>query len=138
MTLRVDNASMYAERRRRLMEQIVDGVAWITSPGPGFNHERDKNLEYLTGLRSPTACLILAPKGVLVEGIAHPGHYWFTDAGSEYGRGRRVQEALFVEQPSSPWGDTVVQRQLPAIERIRGLTGVEAVYGLLVFIHSCK
>ncbi len=121
---------MYTRRRQRLMGKIEQGMAWINSAGPGFNYEQDKNLEYLTGLRSPSACLILAPRGVWVEGISHPGHYWFTECGCEYGRGREVQEALFVEQPSSPWGDTVVQRQLPSLQRLRELSGVDAVYPL--------
>ncbi len=123
-------ASTYALRRARLMEQIDQGIAWIFSSGQGFNYEPDKNLEYLTGLRSPEACLILAPRGILVEGISHPGHYWFTEQGAEYGRGRLVNEALFIRQPSSAWGNTVVQRQLPGVDEIRGLSGVEAVFGL--------
>ncbi|MBM4428845.1 MAG: aminopeptidase P family protein [Chloroflexi bacterium] len=125
-----DKAERFARRRQRLMSQMDTGIAWINAAGEGFNYEKDKNLEYLTGLHSAEACLILAPGGVLVEGISHPGHYWFTEGGSEYGRGRCVQEALFVEPTAGPWGNTVVHPQMPTLEEVRALTGVEAVYPL--------
>ncbi len=121
---------MYAKRRQRIMQQIDEGIAWIARSAQGLNFEEDTNLEYLTGVRSSAACLILAPKGVLVEGISHPGHYWFTAKGSELGRGRLVQEVLFVEQPSRPRGNTVVERQVPSIKEAQQLSGVEGVYGL--------
>lgn len=127
---KANTAQLYAARRQRLLEQIDGGIVWITNSGAGFNHEPDKNLEYLTGLRSASACLILAPQGMWVDAIAHCGHYWFTDCGSEYGRGRRATEALFVPQPSSPWGNTVVQKRLPSLDQMRALSGVEAVFPL--------
>jgi len=130
MTQPTKTAELYAQRRHKLLQQMDQGIAWITSSGTGFNYEPDKNLEYLTGVRSPSACLVLAPQGFLVEGVAHPGHYWFTECGSEYGRGRRVTEALFVPQPASPWGNSVVQRRVPTLEDMSASSGIEAVYPL--------
>ncbi|HZQ09149.1 MAG TPA: M24 family metallopeptidase [Anaerolineae bacterium] len=121
---------IYAARRKRLLSKIDRGIAWINSGGASFDSGHCRNVEYLTGVRSPSACLVLAPHGILVEGIAHPGHLWCTDEGAEYGRGRRVTEALFVEQPHDRFHGTVVQRPLPSLEQVRAQTGMQAVYDL--------
>jgi Xaa-Pro aminopeptidase len=122
------NAPIFENRRKKLLSQIEEGIALINSSGVSFDPPAlCKNLEYLTGLESPQAWLILAPQGITVEGISH-GYPWATDKGSELGRGREVQEALFVPEPSErqkmynvPW---------PTIGQIRESTGIEAVYGL--------
>lgn len=124
--------AIYAERRARLRSQIDRGIAWINSGGDSFDSGHCRNVEYLTGVRSPAACLVLAPRGILVEGIAHPGHLWCTDEGAEYGRGKRVTEALFVEQPHDRYQGTVVQRPLPTLEQMRASTGIPAVYDLAI------
>lgn len=123
---------VYAERRKRLLNGIDEGIAWISSAGESFDSGHCRNVEYLTGVRAPSACLILAPRGILVEGIAHPGHLWCTDEGAEYGRGKRVTEALFVEQPHDRFKGTVVQRPLPTLEPVRAQTGIQSVYDLAI------
>ncbi len=122
------NARIFGERRKKLLSQIEEGVALINSSGFTFDStDLCKNLEYLTGLESPQAYLLLAPKGVTVEAIKL-GYSWGTEKGPELARGREVQEALFVPEPSElqkienvPW---------PTTEQIQQATGIEAVFGL--------
>ena len=85
-------AEMYAARRRRLSEGIDEGIALIDSAGVAPDPALfDKNLYYLTGLTSKEATLILAPAGIVVD-------RWETLGGPELGRGRKVNELLFVEE----------------------------------------
>ncbi|MCC7162550.1 MAG: M24 family metallopeptidase [Anaerolineae bacterium] len=123
---------IYAKRRKQLLSRVDRGIVWINSAGDSFDSGHCRNVEYLTGVRSPAACLILAPQGILIEGIAHPGHLWCTDEGAEYGRGKLVTEALFVEQPHDRFRGTVVQRRLPSLEQVRAATGMQNVYDLAV------
>lgn len=130
MASQMNTREIYAERRKRLSSKLDHGIAWINSAGDSFDSGHCRNVEYLTGVRSPAACLVLAPRGIIVEGIAHPGHLWCTDEGAEYGRGKRVTEALFVEQPHDRFNGTVVQRPIPSLDEVRARTGMQAVYDL--------
>lgn len=56
--------SVYAERRRALMEALGEGVAVIYSEGEEdtFGYRQSSDFFYLTGIEDPGAILVLAPK----------------------------------------------------------------------------
>jgi Xaa-Pro aminopeptidase len=88
-------AETYRQRRERLAAGIRDGIAIIQSSGPAPDPLLyDKNLRYLTGLTSRKAVLVLAPRGIPID-------RWQSLRGPEVGRGRRVNEVLFVEARSA-------------------------------------
>jgi Xaa-Pro aminopeptidase len=104
------------------MAQIDQGIALISSPGVSVDPTLwDKNLFYLTGCPSREACLLLAPRGVRVEG-------WETRTGPQVGRGQLVREILFVEEPSD--FARALEGKGPDYDVIRQAAGVERVYGL--------
>ena len=117
-----ESAARYTLRRHRLMAQIEQGLALIGSPGVTTDPLLwDKNLFYLTGQSSRDALLLLAPRGVRVDG-------WETRTGQHVGRGEVVREILFVAEPT----DFVraFDGEGPSLEAIRQAAGVERVYGL--------
>lgn len=92
MSPHTDLAAMYRRRRRQLAATISEGIAIIQSSGRAPDRLLfDKNLRYLTGLDSRKAVLVIAPQGIAID-------RWETLHGPEVGRGREVQEVLFVEQ----------------------------------------
>ncbi len=115
-------AEMYTRRRQRLMEQMGEGVALVNSAGAAPDPLLDdKNLHYLTGLASKKAALLLAPETAAVD-------HWSTVHGPEVGRGRRVREALFVEQRDER--AAFMDGAGDSFDEIRARSGVEAIYSL--------
>lgn len=115
-------AAMYTERRRRLSAQIDEGIAFISSPGMSPDPLLyDKNLEYLTGLKSRRAVLLLAPRDIVVESYE-------TLFGPEVGRGHLVKEVLFVEERTER--DKMMDGPGMGYDDIRSVTGVDKVFGL--------
>ncbi|MBZ0298182.1 MAG: aminopeptidase P N-terminal domain-containing protein [Anaerolineae bacterium] len=115
-------ADHYRKRRQKLAQQLEGGIALIhasgMSPDPML---RDKNLVYLTGVTDQKAHLLLAPNGVMVEGLE-------TRTGPELMRGRKVHEILFVESHSEQ--DAFMDGPSPALDDILRATGVDRVYPL--------
>jgi Xaa-Pro aminopeptidase len=115
-------AHMYRRRRLQLAEQLGEGLAVIQSAGPAPDPSlHDRNLFYLTGLRSRQAVLILAPEGIVVD-------RWETINGPEVGRGHRVSEALFVEERKGV--EKALDGAGPSFADLTASTGVEHIYGL--------
>jgi len=105
------------------MEKVKNGIVLIQSAA-GSEHNPslwDKNLEYLTGITSRNAVLLLAPKGMIVERRE-------THNTPEVGRGCRVREILFVEE-QTPW-EMRIDGERSSIDLIQKKTGTERVYGL--------
>lgn len=87
-----DLATAYRRRRQKLAASMEEGIALIQSSGPAPDPLLyDKNLQYLTGVQSRKAVLVLAPQGIVID-------RWETLRGPEVGRGREVTEVLFVEE----------------------------------------
>lgn len=87
-----DLASAYRRRRQQLATSMEKGIAIIQSSGSAPDPLLfDKNLQYLTGVDSKKAVLVLAPQGIVID-------RWETLHGPEVGRGRKVNEVLFVEE----------------------------------------
>lgn len=112
----------YIQRRKRLIAQTDGGLILVNSSGMSVDSSLpDKNLFYLTGCSSPSACLLLVPNGVRVK-------WWESRKTERVGRGEMAHEILFVEEPSS------LQVELEGsgshLESIRAATGVEHVFGL--------
>ncbi len=89
----------HVDRRRRLMEQLPEGVTIVRGDAGGGRV--NPNFRYLTGLGEPKAALLLAPGGLRIGfGRRHPG--------PDYQRGRIVRQALFLP-PADPllsrWGE---------------------------------
>jgi Xaa-Pro aminopeptidase len=115
-------AEMYASRRRRLSEGIDEGIALIDSAGMAPDPALfDKNLYYLTGLTSKEATLILAPAGIVVD-------RWETLGGPELGRGRKVNELLFVEGRDER--EAFMDGALPSHDDLQASTGIADIYSL--------
>ena len=92
MTTKANLPKLYTERRRTLMSQMVDDIGLIDGSGLAPDPLLyDKNLQYLTGLRSKDAILVLAPQGIRIDRFE-------TLQGPEIGRGRTVNEVLFVRE----------------------------------------
>lgn len=116
-----DLADMYRDRRRRLATQI-EGIALINSAGMAPDPLLfDKNLQYLTGLTSKKATLLLAPGGIIVD-------RWSTIHSPEVGRGYRVNEVLFVEERDEK--TIFLDGEGDSFDDIRARTGIETVLGL--------
>jgi Xaa-Pro aminopeptidase len=81
----------------------------------------DKNLLYLTGIDSKKAVLVLAPRGIVVD-------RWETLHGPEVGRGRKVTEILFMEEPSER--EKLLDGAGQALGDISGSSGVAEVHNL--------
>jgi Xaa-Pro aminopeptidase len=115
-------AKAYTARRRRLMDQIGSGIALIGSPGMAPDPLYfDKNLFYLTGERSKEAYLLLAPQGMRVQ-------RWETLRGPEVGRGRVVNEVLFV--PEQTEREKLIAGLAPGMDFIRQSSGIDTVMPL--------
>jgi len=115
-------APTYRQRRHRLQQQLDHGLAVINSPGPAPDPSLfDKNLLYLTGLESRQAVLIMSPEGFAVDRFE-------TITGPEVGRGRKVHEALFVEERSAR--TKLLDGEGATVDDIRQASGVEHVYHL--------
>jgi Xaa-Pro aminopeptidase len=115
-------AQLYSGRRQRLASQIDEGIAIINSAGMAPDPALfDKNLQYLTGLSSRKATLVLAPNGITVDRFD-------TLRGPELGRGRIVNEVLFVEERSEQ--KKIIDGEGVSFAELRESTGVEAVYDL--------
>jgi Xaa-Pro aminopeptidase len=88
----------YLERRRKLMQQLQDGL--ILVPGQ-VSGRLSQNFLYLTGISEPRGALLLAPQGVRAfTGRLHPG--------PDYVRGRMVRQLLFLparDPLASQWGE---------------------------------
>jgi Xaa-Pro aminopeptidase len=122
MSKPTDRAEMYTARRRRLAEQMDGGIALIDSSGVSPDPSLyDKNLRYLTGLKSRQSTLLLAPEGVTVD-------RWETKSGPEVGRGRRVNEVLFTEIRSER--EKFMDGAGSTLGDIQEQTGIDAVYDL--------
>ncbi len=121
--LEVNPADMYRNRRKRLMNQINEGILLIQSSG-GSEHNPllwDKNLQYLTGLTSRNAVLLLAPGRVTVDRLE-------TYTGPEVGRGRKAKEVLFVEERTER--QKMIDGEGPTMDEVQRIAGVEKIYGL--------
>jgi Xaa-Pro aminopeptidase len=115
-------AEIYTDRRSRLSEGIDEGIALIDSAGVAPDPSlADKNLQYLTGLTSKEAVLILAPAGIMVD-------RWETNGGPELGRGRKVKELLFVNERDER--EAFMDGASPSHDDIRASSGVADVYSL--------
>lgn len=122
MTQEPNLAQMYRWRRLRLAEQLGEGLAVIQSAGPAPDPSlHDRNLFYLTGLRSRRAVLVLAPEGIVVD-------RWETIHGPEVGRGRKVSEVLFVEERKGV--EEALDGAGPSFADLTASTGVENIYSL--------
>jgi Xaa-Pro aminopeptidase len=113
---------MYQTRRQRLLQQLGQGLAVISSPGMTTDPLLyDKNLFYLTGLDSRQAVLLMSAAGFVVD-------RWETHAGPEVGRGRKVHEALFVEERSAR--AKLLDGEGTTLDEVRRISGVDSVYSL--------
>ena len=122
MTTNETSAQRYTNRRKRLAEQIGDGIALINSAGVAPDPLLyDKNLFYLTGINDKNAYLILAPGGIQVD-------YWATQKGPEVGRGRSVTEVLFVDERDER--ERFMDGEGLTFDRIRQSSGISAVFPL--------
>jgi len=88
----------YRDRRRKLMQQLDDGLILV----PGESSGRlSQNFLYLTGISEQRGALLLAPQGVRAfTGRLHPG--------PDYVRGRMVRQLLFLparDPLASRWGE---------------------------------
>jgi Xaa-Pro aminopeptidase len=112
-------AEIYSKRRQSLMEQMADGIALIEAsgqaPDPLLN---DKNLMYLTGDRTRDSILVLAPKGIRVDRFE-------TLQGPAIGRGRIVQELLFVRELTER--EKLIDGESSDYEVVEHETGIEVV-----------
>lgn len=109
-------------RRKQLMSHIGSGAALIGSSGLSPDKMLwDKNLRYLIGVEDRHAYLLLVPHSVVVERAE-------TLSGVELGKGRRVQEILFLDQRNPQ--DAFMEGDSPTFEAIQQATGVDRVYGL--------
>lgn len=113
---------LYAQRRQELAAVMGEGVAIINahgvSPDPLLE---DKNLQYLTGLTSKKAILVLAPHEIAID-------HWSTLHGPEVGRGHEVSEVLFVDQRDER--EAYLDGAGSSFDDIRARSGVDAVYSL--------
>ena len=122
MSAQFDLTTIYRQRRRRLMEQIGNGI--ILMDGSGRAPDRtlqDRNLEYLTGVQETNAYLLLAPNGVRVERLE-------TRGGPELMRGHLVQEILFVDAKDAR--AAFMDGAGSTKESLQTLSGVDRVYDL--------
>jgi len=117
------DARRYAERRQKLMDQVKEGIVLVQAAGgSGYNPALfDKNLQYLTGMTSKKAVLLLAPNSVTVD---RPE----TFREPEVSRGRQVKELLFVEVVSEKTAS--IDGPGASENDIRQMTGVEKIYPL--------
>jgi Xaa-Pro aminopeptidase len=88
----------YLDRRRKLMQQLGDGLILV----PGETSGRlSQNFLYLTGISEQRGALLLAPQGMRAfTGRLHPG--------PDYVRGRMVRQLLFLparDPLASRWGE---------------------------------
>lgn len=117
----VDVSEIYRNRRKRLMEKIDSGVALINSSGLEMRMLYDRNMQYLTGLNNKDAFLLLVPQGFPVNVVE-------TLLGPELGRGRMVQEVLFMKEPEL-YAKKAFGMNLN-LDDLSEVTGVETVFPL--------
>jgi Xaa-Pro aminopeptidase len=150
--------SEYRARRQRLMEQLRDGVIVIGGAheddfGDAGRFRQNNYFQYLTGVETPAASLVLAPKGLADERSAkemlfiparNPGSERWT--GPQIGPGAEAEAAFGCERVLSvndfeqvirslaakakifytltpPKGDTTRPRELLFAERLKGMIG---------------
>ena len=119
MMTQTDLATMYANRRERLMSQIGTGVALIgCSAGAPDPFLFDKNLAYLTGRKEKDVYLLLAAEGVVID-------RWETQTGPEVGRGRKVKTILFVRELTPR--EKAIDGEGAGNDEVKRATGVDAV-----------
>ncbi len=118
-----DDAQRYTKRRQILMNQIQEGIVLIQSSGGSEINPAlyDKNLQYLTGMTSKQAILLLSPTGVTVDRLE-------TFLGPEVGRGRKVKEILFVEMFTAR--EAALDGAGPSRSQMTEMTGVKKIYPL--------
>lgn len=127
--------SIYKKRRSRLSQEIEKGVAIISqAPHCPDPYLKDKNLEYLTGIKDDDAILVLAPEGIAIN-------QWASQKTENVGRGEIVHEVLFVSEPSEI--ERVMNGLGSRIESAKKETGAEAVldisqYDFLIGIALMK
>lgn len=118
-----EDAQRYTKRRQILMNQVQEGIVLIQSSGGSEVNPAlyDKNLQYLTGMTSKRAVLIIAPKGVTVDRLE-------TFLGPEVGRGRKVKEVLFVEMATAR--EAALDGAGASRGQITEISGVKKIYPL--------
>jgi Xaa-Pro aminopeptidase len=118
-----EDAQRYAKRRQMLMDQVKNGIVLIQSSGGSEINPSlyDKNLQYLTGMTSKQAVLLLAPKRVRVDRME-------TFLGPEVGRGRQVNEVLFIDVLSAR--EAAIDGPGATRSQIKEITGVSKIYPL--------
>ena len=117
-----DLSTLYTDRRQKLMAQMEDGVALISSSGMAPDPTLfDKNLVYLTGQTSRDTYLLLAPQGVRAQ-------TWETVRGPEVGRGRIGREILFVRELTER--EKLIDGEGTSYAAVRRASGVDLVLPL--------
>jgi len=112
-------ANMYRKRRMRLLERMGEGIAFITtSYGSPNVLLYDKNLKYLIGKIPNDAVLLMAPKGIVID-------IFETLHSPKVGRGRKVQEVLFVRDLHKI--EKIMDGEGHSISNLQKESGVEAV-----------
>jgi Xaa-Pro aminopeptidase len=119
--------SEYKSRRQRLLEQIKDGVIVVGGAheadfGEAGRFRQNNYFQYLTGVETPGACLVLAPKGVdgarelLFIPPRNPATEQWT--GPQMGPGAEAEAAFGCERvrPSTEFAKTI--ERLAASEKI--------------------
>ena len=105
---------------------MISNQIFIDGGACGLHENRTKisrmnTDEYLTGLTSREAVLILAPTGIVVD-------RWETTGGPELGRGRKVNELLFVEERSQ--SQEFMDGATPSHSDLRASSGIAEIYSL--------
>ncbi|QEE16941.1 M24 family metallopeptidase [Promethearchaeum syntrophicum] len=112
----------YKKRRMRLLEIMGEGLAFITtsyaSPDVLLY---DKNLQYLVGKIPNDAVLLMAPKGIVIDRFE-------THNGPKVGRGRKVQEVLFVRNLLEQ--EKIINGEGHSISNLQEEKGIEVVKSL--------
>lgn len=118
----VDLDHIYKNRRSRLMQEMGSGVSIISqasnSPDP---YLKDKNLEYLTGIKDKDAVLVLAPDSIAIN-------QWASQKTENVGRGEPAHEILFVRERSAR--EKMMDGETGGADLVKKETGVDAVLSL--------
>jgi Xaa-Pro aminopeptidase len=112
-------AILYSKRREKVLKQIQEGIALInvsqSAPDPLLY---DKNLEYLVGPIASDSILLLAPNGIIIDKFE-------TLRGPELGRGRRVNQVLFLRELTDR--EKVIDGENSSTDEAKNKTGVEDI-----------
>ncbi len=120
-----DLANIYKKRRNKLMTQMESGVAIIRQSFTATDILlKDKNLEYLTGIKEENTILLLAKNGISIN-------FWETQKTENVGRGDIVHEVLFVRELSER--EKAIDGDSSNEDKIKSETGVDAVLSLNQF-----